>query len=122
MPSISCFLVLTWVYVCALLNPPPLVPLASIVVILSLLPNLLNRPAQTLDCSLRHSLGEVDKLLRAFFKLHDILFDALQIISPLHAARERSAHKVLEINKPDMTFGSASTDMVCNATFVIGRV
>jgi hypothetical protein len=41
-------------------------------------------------------LGEVDKLLRASFELHDILFDALRIISPLHAARERSAHKVMD--------------------------
>lgn len=83
-------------YVVLLLDPPPPVPLAAIVVILSLLPNLLNRPAQLLDCSLRHSLGEVDKLLRASFELHDILFDALRIISPLHAARERSAHKVMD--------------------------
>lgn len=110
MPSTSCFLVLTWVYVVSLLNHPPLVPLAFIVVILPLLPNMLNRPAQMLDCSLCHSLEEVDKLssgdpevidnllgtLRAFFELHDILFNALQILSPLHAARERSAHKVMD--------------------------
>jgi hypothetical protein len=49
MVEASCFLVLTWVHVVALLDPPPPVPLAFITVSLSLLPDLLNGPAQMLE-------------------------------------------------------------------------
>lgn len=76
MPSTSCFLVLTWVYVVPLLNPPPFVPLAFIVVSLPLMPDLLNRPAQMLDGSGRNGLSEEGKLLSCRFDtVHLIVID-----------------------------------------------
>ncbi|KAG7548903.1 hypothetical protein FFLO_03195 [Filobasidium floriforme] len=85
MPSTSCFLVLTWVYVVPLLYSPSLVPLAFIVAILPLLPDLLNRPPK---CS--NSDSEViggDVLLAIALDTVDvlpgILVDTLEVVLQL---------------------------------------